>query len=138
MVRASTGAPLMPLITLLFASLHVLLMLVLSVPIARHRHAHKIGLGDGGDGALMRMIRAHGNFIEYAPFALLMLGLLELCGLQAPWLWALGTTLLIGRVLHAAGLSRRSGYSFGRFWGTLLTWISFLLMAACGLWLALR
>ncbi|MES2859769.1 MAG: MAPEG family protein [Pseudomonadota bacterium] len=128
----------MPTITLLFASLHVLLMLALSVPIARHRHAHKIGLGDGGDGSLMRKIRAHGNFIEYAPFGLLMLGLLELCGLPGTWLWVLGATLLLGRLLHAAGLSRRSGHSFGRFWGTLLTWLSFLLMAACGFWLALR
>ena len=41
----------MPKITLLFAALHVLLMLALLVPISRHRHAHKIGLGDGGAGA---------------------------------------------------------------------------------------
>ena len=128
----------MPKITLLFAALHVLLMLALAVPIARYRHAHKIGLGDGGDKLLARKIRAHGNFVEYVPLALLMLALLELCGLPAPWAWAFGGAILLGRLLHAAGLSRHGGYSMGRFWGTSLTWLSFLLMALAGLWLALR
>jgi uncharacterized membrane protein YecN with MAPEG domain len=128
----------MPKITLLFASLHVLLMLVLLVPISRHRHGHKIGLGDGGDAVLARKVRVHGNFIEHAPFALLMLGLLELCGLPATWLYALGSALLLGRVMHAAGLSRRAGYSMGRFTGTAITWFAFLLMALAGLWSALR
>lgn len=128
----------MPRITLLFASLHVLLMLALLVPISRHRHGHKIGLGDGGDAVLARKVRVHGNFIEHAPFALLMLGLLELCGLPAIWLWALGSVLLLGRIMHAAGFSRRAGYSVGRFAGTAITWLAFLLMALAGCWIALR
>lgn len=128
----------MPKITLLFAALHALLLLALAVPIARYRHAHKIGLGDGGDKLLARRIRVHGNFIEHVPLALLMLALLELCGLPAPWAWTFGGVLLFARLLHAAGLSRHGGYSLGRFWGTALTWLSLLLMALAGLWLALR
>ena len=46
--------------------------------------------------------------------------------------------LLLGRLLHAFGLSRSGGYSFGRFTGTVLTWLVFLAMALAGLWLALR
>ena len=128
----------MPKITLLFACLHVLLMLGLAVPIARHRHAHKIGLGDGGDKLLARKIRVHGNFIEHVPLALLVLALLELCGLAPAWVSGFGSALLLGRVLHAFGLSRSGGYSFGRFTGTVLTWLVFLAMALAGLWLALR
>lgn len=128
----------MPKITLLFASLHVLLMLVLLAPIPRHRHANKIGIGDGGDKLLARKIRVHGNFVEHAPFAMLMLALLELSGLPSPWVWGFGVALLLGRVLHALGLSRKTGYSFGRFTGTALTWLVFMLMALAGLWLALR
>jgi uncharacterized membrane protein YecN with MAPEG domain len=127
----------MPKITLLFASLHVL-MLVLLVGISRHRHGHKIGLGDGGDPVLARKVRVHGNFIEHAPFALLMLGLLELSGLPAIWLWVLGSVLFVARLLHAIGLSRTAGYSVGRFTGTALTWLAFLLMALAGLWIALH
>lgn len=127
----------MPKITLLFASLHVLLMLVLLMRISQHRHGHKIGLGDGGDAELSRKVRVHGNFIEHAPLALLMLGLLELCGLHAMWLWALGSVLLLGRIMHAAGLGRTAGYSVGRFWGTAMTWLALLLMALAGVWIAL-
>ena len=128
----------MPKITLLFASLHVLLMLVLLAPIPRYRRSLKIGVGDGGDKTLARMIRVHGNFIEYVPFALLVLALLELCGLAPVWLWGFGGALLLGRVLHAIGFSRSGGYSFGRFTGTVLTWLVFLAMALAGLWLALH
>ena len=128
----------MPKITLLFASLHVLLMLVLLAPIPRYRSSRKVGLGDGGDKLLARRIRVHGNFVEHAPFALLVLALLELSGLPPAATWGFGGALLLGRVLHALGLSRGGGYSFGRFWGTALTWLVFLLMALAGLWLALR
>lgn len=127
----------MPKISLLFASLHVLLMLILAVRVVGYRRAQKIGIGDGGDKLLARRVRVHANFIEYVPLALLMLALLELSGLPAAWLWALGGTLLVSRILHAAGLSRHSGYSIGRFWGTLLTWIVLVTMAAAGMWLAL-
>jgi uncharacterized protein len=122
----------MPKIALLFASLHVLLMLVLAVRVVGHRRALKIGIGDGGDKLLARKIRVHANFIEYVPVALLMLALLELAGLPAIWLWALGGTLLLARVLHASGFSRHSGYSLGRFWGTLLTWGVLVAMAGMG------
>jgi uncharacterized membrane protein YecN with MAPEG domain len=125
----------MPKITLLFASLHVVLLLCLLVPISRHRYRLRIGIGDGGDAALLRKIRVHANFIEYAPLALLMLGLLELSGLAAAWLWSLGAALLLGRVMHAVGFSRKSGYSFGRFYGTALTWLVLVAMVLAGLWL---
>jgi len=128
----------MPRITLLFASLHALLMLMLLSRISRHRHGHRIGLGDGGDAELGRKIRVHGNFVEHVPFALLLLALLELSGLPASWLWIFGGALLIGRVMHAVGLSRTGGYSIGRFWGTALTWLVLLAMSIAGIWLALR
>jgi len=127
----------MPRITLLFASLHALLMLLLLARISRHRHGHRIGLGDGGDAELGRKIRVHGNFVEHVPFALLLLALLELSGLPVLWLWIFGGALLIGRVMHAMGLSRTGGYSIGRFWGTALTWLVLLAMALAGIRLAL-
>jgi uncharacterized membrane protein YecN with MAPEG domain len=131
------GRGAMPRITLLFASLHALLLLVLLARISRHRHGHRIGLGDGGDAVLARKIRVHGNFIEHAPFALLLMALLESCGLSSPWLWTFGAALLLGRVLHAAGMSRSAGHSFGRFYGTALTWLVLLAMALAGIGLAL-
>ncbi|MGH8076456.1 MAG: MAPEG family protein [Lysobacter sp.] len=128
----------MPTITLLFTALHVLLLLALLVPISMHRYRHRIGLGDGGDPVLLRKIRVHANFIEHVPLAMLMLALLELGGLWPPLLWLLGTALLLARVMHAVSFSRRPGYSFGRFWGTAITWGALLSMALAGFWLSLR
>ena len=128
----------MPRIALLFASLHGLLLLVLLARVSRLRHGRRIGFGDGGDPELARSIRVHGNFVENVPFALLLLALLELGGLPPPWLWALGSALLLARILHAVGLSRSSGASFGRFHGTALTALVLLAMSLAGAWLALR
>ncbi|MGN6151598.1 MAG: MAPEG family protein [Lysobacteraceae bacterium] len=112
----------MPRITLLFAALHAVLVVVLAARVAMLRYNAKIALGDGGDKVMTRRVRAHGNLSENAPLALLLLGLLELSGLDPRWLWGFGGTLLLGRLLHAYGLSRRSGTSPGRFLGMALTW----------------
>ena len=123
----------MPKIALLFAALHIVLMLFLAYRVVAHRHSAKIGLGVGTDYKLERKVRAHANFAEYVPMALLALALLELCGLGAMWLYAFGGALFVGRLLHAFGLSRKSGTSPGRFLGTLLTWVSLAAMAVAGL-----
>ena len=116
----------MPRITLLFAALHAVLVVVLAARVAMLRYNAKIALGDGGDKVMTRRVRAHGNLIENAPLALLLLGLLELSGLDPRWVWGFGGTLLLGRLLHAYGLSRRSGTSPGRFLGMALTWVVLL------------
>lgn len=131
------GETTMPRITLLFAAVHALMLVALVVPISLRRRRQRIGIGDGGDAQLALSIRVQANFIEYVPLALLLLLLLELCGLPAGWIYAFGTTLLLARILHATGLSRSSGVSFGRFWGTALTWLDLLAMALAGLWLVL-
>lgn len=123
-----------PRISLLIASLHVVLYLVLSLRVVLHRNVHKVGLGTGGDAALTRKVRVHGNFGEYVPLALLMLALLELAAVSTTWLWTFGLTLLLARVLHAIGLGGSAGYSFGRFAGAALTFVVLLAMAAVGVW----
>lgn len=113
----------MPVVSLLVAGVLGLMLIALAWPIVMLRRGRKVGLGDGGDALLQRRIRIHSNFVEYVPFALGLLVLLELSGLDRAWVATLGALLLVARVLHVAGLSRSAGYSFGRFWGTLLTWI---------------
>ncbi|WP_220481175.1 MAPEG family protein [Marilutibacter penaei] len=127
----------MPLVTLLFASLLVLLNLVLLARVSLSRRQAQIGIGSGGNPALQRRIRVHANFIEQVPLALLLMAVLELSGLAPGWLWGLGAALLLGRVLHAVGLSRTAGYSFGRAVGTLLSWGVLLVASLLGLWVVL-
>lgn len=63
-----------------------------------------VSFGDGGDVSLQRRIRAHGNFIEYAPLALICVGLLEAMG--AWQLLVIGTagSFALTRLLHAGGM----------------------------------
>jgi len=128
----------MPNITAIFVALHAILLLALAYRVVAMRRGLKIGLGDGAQELVQQRIRAHANATEYVPVALIELLLLELMGVPALWLYVAGTTLLVGRMLHAAGLSRTSGYSFGRFSGTLLTWLSMLGMVVALLVYALR
>lgn len=123
-----------PRITLLIASLHVLLYLVLAARVILRRRSRRIGIGTGGDEPLARAVRVHGNFGEYVPLALLLLGLLELSGIRPSLLWVLGLGLLLARVLHAVGLGGSAGVSFGRFAGVALTLAVMLAMAIIGLW----
>ncbi len=95
--------------------------MVLSPVVSAHRRSALVGIGHGGNEQLQRVVRAHANFAENVPFALVLLLLYELTG-GTPWvLHTMGTTLLAGRLAHAWGLSRDSGLSFGRTSGVVAT-----------------
>lgn len=118
----------MPQITALYAAILGLLAMVLAMRVVLGRRSRRVGLGDGGDAELARRIRVHGNYIENVPLALLLMLLLELTNVAGTWLHVFGIVLVIGRVLHAWGLSGHSGTSTGRFVGTLLTWLAIVAM----------
>jgi uncharacterized protein len=121
-------------VTSLYAALGALLILLLVYGVVQRRMQAKVGIGDGGDAVLARRIRAHGNAIETLPVGLLLLLLLELGGLASWALHVFGAVLLVARLLHAWGMSRRSGTSPGRFLGMLLTLIVLAAMAGTLLW----
>ncbi len=121
-------------ITGLYAALSTLLILVLALRVVMYRRAHSIGLGDGNDGELRKRIRAHGNAIEYLPFGLILLLLLELDQTAPLWLHVFGCVLIAARAAHAWGVSRHSGLSPGRALGVVFTFAVMLTMAALLLW----
>ena len=111
----------------LYAGLLAIWFLVLSVRVMQGRAGPgKPNLGDGGDPEMTRRIRGHGNFAEYVPLILVLLGILELNGTAAWVLHALGATLLVGRLLHGYALAFTTQNVFGRSVGTLLTVIVLL------------
>jgi uncharacterized membrane protein YecN with MAPEG domain len=93
----------------------------LTVRVIRLRRRLAIGLGTGGDAELEQAVRGHGNFTEYAPIGLTVLASAELSGASAGWVHAIGVLLIAGRLLHAWGLSKSSGYSIGRSTGMVTT-----------------
>ena len=116
------------IVTPLYAGLLALWFVALSVRVVQQR-GHGVSLGDGGDTELMRRIRGHANFAEYVPLILVMLGFLELSHFSTLLLHGLGITLVVARLLHGYALSYTERFKFGRFWGTLLT---FILLAVTG------
>jgi uncharacterized membrane protein YecN with MAPEG domain len=116
-------------ITGLYASLLGLLFVGLAINIIRMRLKFKVGIGDGGNKALGKAIRVHGNFAEYIPIALLMLAAYEINGANPMWLHGLGALLFIGRVLHAIGLSKTTGTSKQRQIGTLSVFLVIIILA---------
>jgi len=121
----------------LYASVLALMFLVLTARVVRRRAAARVALGDGGDRVLLRRSRAHANFAETAPLALILLMLAEMQ--QAPG-WALhgiGLALIAGRALHAIGISREPEPMGLRVAGMTLTLTSIAVAAAANAWLAL-
>lgn len=107
-------------LTLLFAGLCALMQCWLTALVIARRVQSGINLMDGGDAVLVRRIRAHANFAETVPMALLLMLLLELGGLAATWLWLLGLALVAGRLLHVCGLLME-GMAWSRLGGMVLT-----------------
>jgi uncharacterized membrane protein YecN with MAPEG domain len=91
-------------VTSLVAGLFALMMVPLSFQITIRRFKVRTVSGDAGDETLRRRIRAHGNFIEYAPTALIVLGLVEGQGAPSLLVWPLGIAFLLSRAVHAIGM----------------------------------
>lgn len=90
-------------VTSLLAALFALMMVALSLPVSVRRRELCVGYGDGDDPVLRRRIRAHGNFIEYAPMMLVLLAMVEIAEARPWFIWLLAIAFLVSRLLHAAG-----------------------------------
>ena len=95
-------------VTSVTAAIAGLMLIALSVPISLRRMKLKALAGDAGDEGLRRLIRAQGNFTEYAPMGLILLALVELGITPTGLLWGIGLLLVVGRGLHALGMLRGS------------------------------
>ncbi len=112
----------------LYAGANILILLVLAYLVASGRRRHKIVLGDAGNQAFQRIVRAHANAAEYIPAGLVGIVLLALFEGSPLWLLhASGFSLTAGRVAHGVGLNT-GVLNAGRVVGIMLTWLSYLLI----------
>lgn len=93
-------------ITLTIAAAAALLNVWLSFRIGRLRMALKVSIGHGGDPLIETRMRAQANFVEYTPFVLILLGLIELAHGSQTWLWLVAITYILARIAHAFGMER--------------------------------
>lgn len=121
------------LITGFYASILAIVYVYISGLVISQRISKKIGIGDGGDKDFQRLIRSHGNFAEYTPIALILLLVGEINQTHAVVLHIAGVAILFGRIVHAYGLRASGGTSWQRRYGTILTYLSIIVMAVANL-----
>ena len=108
-------------VTALYAALLGLLYAVLTLLVVRGRVGSGVMLGTGEDKGLLRAVRAHANFAEYAPLILILMALGEGMRLSSFVLHLLGAALVAARLLHAVGISREPDLRAARGGGAVLT-----------------
>ena len=86
-----------------------------------------------GDGVGIRHIRAQQNAVEYIPIVLILMGAYELNQGNLYLLHAVGVLMVLARLMHPSGFVNRKGVSFGRVYGTALTWLCMLILAIANL-----
>ena len=119
-------------LTPIYAALCALVFLWLSWHVIAYRRANRISLGDTGDKALLKRMRAQANAAEYMPIALILLALTEASGAPALAVHTLGLALLTGRILHPLGFAATPQKFILRQIGTILT-LAMIALSALGL-----
>jgi uncharacterized membrane protein YecN with MAPEG domain len=127
----------MLLVTAIFASILALMFIKLSLDVIGVRRKNKVSLGAGGVDELERAIRAHGNFAEYVPLGLFLIGALELNEAPLELVAPLGFLLIAGRYFHAKGINQPPPEFNHRVRGMKLTFAALGLSALANIaWVA--
>lgn len=128
----------MPHATPLWAGLLALLYLALSLRVIGNRRRAQVAIGHGKDRLLERAIRAHANFAEYVPMALILMVTAELSGARSWILHPAGLALFVGRCIHAYGIVHESDDLRLRPFGMGLTFAAIAVLAIACLFHAFR
>ncbi|WP_372370656.1 MAPEG family protein [Candidatus Uabimicrobium sp. HlEnr_7] len=118
----------MPITGFYTAILGIIIFLLMG-NVIRYRRSEKIGLGHGENQSLLCAMRSHGNAIETIPICVLLLAMAELNQVSSTVVHCFGATLVVARILHPWGLLSNAGVTFGRFFGTILTFLTMIGLA---------
>ena len=95
-----------PTIVPVYAAIFAVMLVGLSLRVAKTRGDVQIAIGDGGNIVLRRAIRVQGNFTEYVPMALILFTFVEMQGWPRWLVHGLCLVLLAARALHAYGIAQ--------------------------------
>jgi len=116
-----------PIVVPFYAALLALLFVALSTRVIKTRRQERVPIGDGDNPRLRRAIGVHNNFSQYVPLALLLLAFVELAAAPLLLVHMLCLMLLIGRCLHAYGVSQLQENFRFRTLGMRLTFAAIVL-----------
>ena len=115
-------------VTLVTASAAVFVNMWLGWRIGQFRHKFQVSVGDGGHEPLLRRMRAQANFIESAPFFLILLGGLELSSASRLALAVIAAVFILSRIAHGIGMDGGERQVWRRV-GIQLTGLTCLVLA---------
>ena len=105
-------------ITAIYAGILGIMAIVLGAGSGFIRARTGVPLGaDSNNKEQLLAFRRHGNFTEWAPIFLILLGILELNASSATTLHALGGVFVVARIFHAVGLRAEDAGGIGRALG---------------------
>ncbi|MVZ97837.1 MAPEG family protein [Sphingorhabdus sp. IMCC26285] len=120
-------------VTLTIAAGAALVNLWLMIRCGQARTKESVSVGDGGNEFVIRRMRAHANFVESAPFVLILLAALEATAGTSNWLWGIGILYIVGRLAHGLGMDG-GALGKGRMVGTLISMLTLAGLAIWALW----
>ena len=108
----------------------------LGLRIFRMRLRDNVLIGDGGEDLLAGRMRAHANLVEYAPFVLIPMALIELARGSSVTLGIVAAVFAVARIAHPIGMDLRRS-NVPRAGGAILTWLVLAFMSGWAALLAL-
>ena len=117
-------------VTLVTAAVAAFLNIWLGLRIGQFRGKFKVSVGDGGHEPLLRRMRAQANYIESAPFVLVLIAALEISGASRTGLAAIAAIYVLVRIAHAIGMEAAEKRRFREI-GAMGTGV---VMVALGVW----
>lgn len=123
-------------VTLLYAAVLGLLFVVLTFNVLRWRVNSIVDPTRYDSAKADRVARVQGNFSESVPLALILIAGLELNGAPALLLHGLGILLVVARLSHAIGMTRKPLISVGRILGIQATLMMLLVASIAALFMA--
>jgi len=121
-------------ITALYAAIFALWLTALAINVTAHRVKFSVGVGDGGNPTMLRMIRLHANAAEYLPITLILMGVYEINGGSHLVLHLAGVAMILARLAHASALWRSPVAGPARQFGQGTTWIVIVALSLANLW----
>ena len=120
------------MISTLLTSIIAIWLLILSARVIALRGVSFLkflSFNNFGEEALQRAVRAQGNLIEYAPIFLILLFIAEYNGAHPHMLYMTATLFMISRLMHGVAFGFMKYSPFLRVGGTLLTFLSILIIS---------
>ena len=126
-----------PSVTIFYAGIFGLLLLVLSLNIFREWVHVATGVRSESEERWKRSERVQRSFVEFVPMCLMLIFLIEVHGAPKEILHGMGLGLLFARVLHAYGMGNGKLANVFRVVGTQVTFLVLMVSSLAAIYYSL-